>query len=329
MIDLPEPVVRALACPSDRTPLRESGSGLACERGHAFPVVRGVPVLLLPDRQATHPEGARALDLARHADDGDPLLQATPVVGPGEIDPFVQTQVGATNGRLFAPLIGRLREYPIPRLEAPGPGETTFLELGCNWGRWCLAAARSGWLAVGIDPSLRGVLAARRVARQLGLPAWHLVADARALPFQDGAFDRVFSFSVLQHLAKANAWAAFAEAGRVVRPGGVVRVQMPNRWGCYSLAKQLARGFRAPEAFEVRYWSPRELRRVVSERVGPAQVSVDAYFTLNAQASEAPLLPAWGRAVVALSRGLVAASRAVPPLRAVADSLWVEGRKPS
>ena len=57
---------------------------------------------------------------------------------------------------------------------------------------------------VGIDPSLKGVLAARRVSRQLGVEGHFLVADGRFLPFAPRLLSRVFSYSVLQHLSKDN-----------------------------------------------------------------------------------------------------------------------------
>ena len=46
-----------------------------------------------------------------------------------------------------------------------------------------MSAAKKGYRAVGIDPSLGAVMAARRVARQLGLEIKCIVGDARFLPF--------------------------------------------------------------------------------------------------------------------------------------------------
>jgi SAM-dependent methyltransferase len=55
------------------------------------------------------------------------------------------------------------------------------------------------------------------------------VADATALPFDDGEFDAVTLFDVLEHIPDDAA--AAREAWRVVRPGGWVIVSSPNlRW---------------------------------------------------------------------------------------------------
>jgi SAM-dependent methyltransferase len=199
-----------------------------------------------------------------------------------------------------------------------------LLEIGCNWGRWCLAAARRGYRVVGIDPSLEAIAAARRVARQLGVEATYLVADARHLPFPDASFDVVFSYSVFQHFAKTEALTSFDEIGRVLRPGGLAKLQMANVYGVRSLWNQLReRRFREPRRlFDIRYWSPGELRGELSRRVGPTALEVDGFFTLNAQLTDLELLPRHYRLVVRTSEALRRASGRLPPLRYSADSLY-------
>ncbi len=46
-----------------------------------------------------------------------------------------------------------------------------------------------------------------------------ILADAHSLPFQSGAFDVVFSYSVLEHLY--NPFLAISEIARVLKPGGI------------------------------------------------------------------------------------------------------------
>src|SRR5207245_1066811 len=78
----------------------------------------------------------------------------------GTIDSYVQEQVAATNGRLYIPLIGKLKRYPIPYLRMPDGDGLAFLDIGCNWGRWSMAAASKGYVVVGIDPCLDAIRAA-------------------------------------------------------------------------------------------------------------------------------------------------------------------------
>jgi SAM-dependent methyltransferase/uncharacterized protein YbaR (Trm112 family) len=318
-------LLEVLVCPRDKQDLWQEGSHLTCAQGHRYAVVEGVPILLVSDVEQTHIEGTRALAVAQSGD-----TSSLPVfnVGPNEIDPFVQRSIGATNGGLYQHLVGTLSEYPIPRLRLP-PGENRlFLEIGCNWGRWCIAAARLGYRPVGIDPSLKSIRAACRVARQLGVDAAFLVADGRFLPFRDQSFDQVFSYSVLQHLSKQNVLTILDEIHRTLRIDGNTFVQLPNVYGIRCLYHQIRRGFREPHGFEVRYWKPAELLSAFNSKIGKAQLSVDGFFSLNVQPSDTHLLPARYRAIVNTSEVLRSISEKFPTLAGVADSLYISaGRR--
>lgn len=248
--------------------------------------------------------------------------------GEKKIDPVVSFLVAATNGNAYRPLIGNLREYPIPHLPLlPSPG-STFLDIGCNWGRWCVAAARKGYYPVGIDPSLGAVMAARRVARQLGISARYVVGDARFLPFRDDSFDTVFSYSVLQHFNQEDAQKGFQEMGRVLKPDGTCMVQMANKLGLRSLWVQVKRGFREAKDFEVRYRSVSELKRIFKPTGKRFKVSIaaDCFFGLGLQKSDTSFTYLPLRMVIYVSEALKAASRLFPPLRWFADSVYIHGQ---
>jgi len=308
-----------LVCPRDKLPLTDQTNRLCCANGHRYGVVEGIPIFLLPEMAQTHSEGKRAL-AAAEAEAGSP---PGPDLGPGEIDAFVSDMIAATNGSLYQHLVGRLADYPIPELRLPPGEKRLFLEIGCNWGRWCVAAARKGYRPVGIDPSLRGVRAARRVARQLGIEAQYLVADGRCLPFPDEIFDQVFSYSTFQHLAKENVRLILEDARRVLRPGCGCLVQMANVFGVRCLYHQARRRFREPHGFEVRYWTPKELISTFTAAIGPSRIFVDGYFSLNPQASDLRFLPPTYRAIVRTSEVLRKMSNALNPLAYLADSLYV------
>ena len=320
-----EPIVdknllQLLVCPRDHQPLAELDQRLICPSGHDYPIVEGIPILLLSETPQTHPEGTRSLEVA-----SAPNVVSTTPCRPQSmgIDPFVQEMIAGTNGCLYIPLIGKLTEYPIPYLRLP-PGEgRLFLEIGCHWGRWCIAAARRGYCPVGIDPSLQGIRAARQVAQQLGVEAHYVVADGRYLPFAEDSFDQVFSYSVLQHLSKQNVHIVLKEAARVLHPEGRCLVQMPNRFGFRCFYHQVRRRFREGRDFEVRYWTPRELTATFVQEFGSARLSVDGFFSLNPQISDVRLLPRRYRAIIYTSEALRAASRVFSSLIYVADSLYV------
>ena len=310
-----------LACPRDKARLTDEGDDLVCPDGHRYPVVDGIPVMLVDEAESTHDYIRRTLeDVAAHRDGS--FAEESPTAADA-IDPFVQGEVPYTSGNLYFSVQHRLTRYPIPETRlAPGNGEH-LLDIGCNWGRWSVAAAQKNYKPVGLDPSLRAVMAARRVSKQLGAEANFVVGDARFLPFADDAFDTVFSYGVYQHLSKENVRISLDEAARVLRNDGVALVQMPNKYGIRQYQQHRRRGFSEGEGFEVRYWTPAELIETFEEKFGPTQISTDCYFGLGIQGADADLLPAKYKAVVYASEAIRKLSEFLPPLTKVADSVYL------
>lgn len=245
------------------------------------------------------------------------------------VDPVVSYLVGATSGYLYKNQIGQLQTYPIPnlRLGATNKVEEAFLDIGCSWGRWSIAAAQKGFKVVGVDPSLGALLAAERVSKQLGISPRFICADARFLPFREEKFSVVFSYSVFQHFPKGYVRDCLQQIYRVLTQGGVSLIQMPNVYGIRCLQHQLRRGFRQARDFEVRYWTPRELMKEFNRSLGESEISVDCYFGLGLQASDIDLMGKSKKRLIETSEKLRRRSKALPWLKFVADSLYVHSMK--
>ncbi len=108
-------------------------------------------------------------------------------------------------------------EEPVVREAIGDVAGLEVLDLGCGTGRHSLWLASAGATVTGVDFSegmleeargKPGAEAVRFLAHDLGQP----------LPFAAGSFDLVVSGLVLEHLAALDAF--FAEARRVLRPGG-------------------------------------------------------------------------------------------------------------
>ena len=314
-------LMRELVCPRDKGDLRVQRNHLICAQRHEYPIVAGVPIMLVNDVPQTLPDlTERTLAATALADEG---------AVSGEVEPFVQKTIVGTNGNLYGRIAGNLPRYPIPAMRLPPPrdGARALLELGCNWGRWCIAAARAGYEPLGMDPGLESILPARRIAQRLGVTARFIVGDARYIPFRDGRFNVVYSYGVLQHFAPADARLAIAEAARVVSPRGDVLIQMAARYGLLSILQQARRGFRAARGFEVRYWKPSEIGDAFRALVGPTMLSADGYLSLNPQPSDLDLMPFHARQIVRISEAMRALSLRMPALVGIADSIFASSTK--
>jgi SAM-dependent methyltransferase len=241
----------------------------------------------------------------------------------GTVDPAINFLIMATNGIAYESKRGHLTEYPIPKIPLPPNIGQRLLDLGCSWGRWSASAARLGYEVYGIDPSLGAVLAATRLFRELDLRGRFACGDGRNLPFPDRSFDVVYSYSVLQHLSDEDADAAWSEIGRVLKPSGLALVQMANRFGVRSLYHLARRGFRKARAFEVRYRSPTELKKLGMRHVGPSRLFVDCFGGLGLQMSDRHLYCWPARYAVTISELLKKLARVAPPLTSFADSLFI------
>jgi SAM-dependent methyltransferase/uncharacterized protein YbaR (Trm112 family) len=332
-------------CPKDHSPLQfKSTDVLTCRFGHDFPVLSGIPVLLRDDIEQTLHVAKASWDSAwrfvNRLDsriDGDLFLDSLGVDESEKamavelarnatrpIDPVVSVIVGATSGHGYRSLIGRLGRYPIPELRLGTGNGRSLLDIGCNWGRWSIAAARKGYRTVGVDPSLGALLAAQRVAKQLGLHIRYVCGDARHLPFRAGSFDTVFSYSVFQHFGKDNAGRAVEEVARVLAQNGNCLIQMAHALGPRSVYHRARRRFSEGTGFEVRYWKLRELSQLFESVFDRHAITVHCFFGLGVERSDWSVVDTMGKATIIASETLRAMTAVVPALKHLADSLYVE-----
>jgi SAM-dependent methyltransferase len=97
------------------------------------------------------------------------------------------------------------------------------LDLGCGQGAHVMALRRRGYRVIGVDPSVRSVVRARRG----GVTA--AAGSATKLPFSDQAFDFVYAVGVMHHIAgEAARRQAFDEIRRVLKPSGLLLMHETN-----------------------------------------------------------------------------------------------------
>jgi 2-polyprenyl-3-methyl-5-hydroxy-6-metoxy-1,4-benzoquinol methylase len=125
--------------------------------------------------------------------------------------------------RLHRAVTPLLRAFDRQRLallkERVAPG-ATLLDVGAGRGRFVAAAAAAGYRASGIEPSQRGVDAARALGASVRRAG---VQDAEVAA---GSLDAVTLWHVLEHLEEPGA--AIARIGSWMAPGGTLLVGVPN-----------------------------------------------------------------------------------------------------
>ncbi len=126
--------------------------------------------------------------------------------------------------RIAMPLLGAgVRQRAIRRMLRPQSGDR-LIELGCGNGKFVYWNRRQVDWAVGIDPA---PLFASEALESVDLCR----ADARALPFREGAFTAAMSIDVLEHLPLSGIIAYLNEAHRVLAPGGRLFIFSNTREG--------------------------------------------------------------------------------------------------
>ena len=146
------------------------------------------------------------------------------------------------------------------------PGELV-LDAGAGFGRHAFEAARCGARVVALDYAHDELVGTRATFGGMidanEIPADRFVAvlrgDATRLPFADGAFDRVITSEVLEHIQ--DDVGAIAEFQRVLRPGGVIAGTVPS-WFPEKVNWMLSDEYYAPKApgGHVRIYSATELK---------------------------------------------------------------------
>jgi SAM-dependent methyltransferase len=105
--------------------------------------------------------------------------------------------------------------------EHPDRKAARVLELGCGNGANLWAVVADGIAGFGVDVSLSALRLSRATFRRRAVDAPILIGDARCLPYADEAFDAVYDVVSLQHIPFSDLGRAYAEARRVLRPGGL------------------------------------------------------------------------------------------------------------
>jgi SAM-dependent methyltransferase len=117
--------------------------------------------------------------------------------------------------RLTRPILAR---FDRARLTLLGPPRGKLLDIGAGRGRFVASARTAGWSAEGIEPSARGVEAARA--------AYGVSLQRGSLADTSGTYAAITLWHVLEHLDDPDA--AIAHVASLLPAGGRLLVGVPN-----------------------------------------------------------------------------------------------------
>jgi SAM-dependent methyltransferase len=128
-----------------------------------------------------------------------------------------------------------------------------------------------------------------------------------SLPYPDASFDRALCLDVLEHLTYEDQPRALAELARVLKPGGVLFVSVPNLAHLQSRIQFLLRGRLIRTASEIKHPGDRPAGEYVrlAERAG---------FRLDARRGIFPTVPVLTRVIRKHPQALAPLHRALTAL---------------
>ncbi len=111
---------------------------------------------------------------------------------------------------------------------AGDPTDREVLDIGFGNGITASVFAQRGVRVSGVEVSPELFSIATDYLKERGISADLRLYEGVVFPFADGAFDHIYSVSVLEHVADAAA--VMKEACRVLKSGGTFYLAFPNRW---------------------------------------------------------------------------------------------------
>jgi len=104
-----------------------------------------------------------------------------------------------------------------------------YLDIGCGSGQNAIAFGQNCQSIHCLDIGENGLTNCKAAFQAKGISkAFFIQADALALPFKDITFDRVSIISVIEHVADQHR--AMHEISRILKPGGELILQVPNKY---------------------------------------------------------------------------------------------------
>lgn len=204
-----EGILHLLRDPVDLRPLKIAGGALVAESSVRYPIIEGIPRLLVPTKTAEEESLRRKMQefYEQHTFPGYDGIDSPGVL----IDKARRSNFGAW-------------------LDQAIPPTATVLEVGCGTGQMTnflgLVATRT---VIGVDQSAASLLLGNGFAQKFGMRNVHFMqGNIFAMPMVEMAADVLICSGVLHHTPDPRG--GFESLLRLVKPGGVMLIGLYSRY---------------------------------------------------------------------------------------------------
>lgn len=212
------------------------------------------------------------------------------------------------------------------------------LEVGAGTGRDSFPLLDLGADVYQLDYSFNSLKIMKGIAEEEHRDVFIIGGDTFQLPFRDGSFDVVFHHGLLEHFRPQQAENLLRENIRVLKQGGFLLVDVPQRYHVYTVMKHILiamnrwfagweREFSVPELKGLLRHLGLEVVQVYGEWMYPSLVYRVAREVLLKAGFRLPLYPTLGPFLTTLRRKIREALRDTPLVLYTSLAVGVIGRK--
>jgi SAM-dependent methyltransferase len=144
--------------------------------------------------------------------------------------------------------------------------DVRVLDVGCGTGRHLLELSKYPVLLAGLDTALDDLRVMRFMfqltekERPIAAKVHIIQGDGERLPFPDASFDRVICTETLEHVPDDRA--IMCELMRVLRPGGVLAISVPDEYS-ERLLWRISPSYRTQPGGHVRIYRRKQIRELL------------------------------------------------------------------
>jgi len=256
-----------------------------------YPIIYGIPILITKKK-------CRKLNLNYYEENIEKKLLKNKDL---KLDKFkiincFKSLLPLTSGFLYLN-INKLKKYPIgniPFEKIDKKVDLKLLDVGCGWGRWTLNASQKNYKCLGIDISIKSLIIAKKISQQLNLKNCNFVCcDVLDMPLKKNIFDRVYSYSFLQHFSEKKLKIILKLVANKMKTNAIFKTQMINKYGLRSIynicrikfcqqkmiEKKIISNGNNSENFNVRYFSISKINKIFNNFFFIKEIKNNSFFT--------------------------------------------------